>query len=65
VTSPPLSNAPGLPAIRYRIGTFTSFRRAMLNKVASTDLMLGADNHFRQWHAGVDGDYQTMFIVHT
>jgi uncharacterized phage protein gp47/JayE len=56
------ANPPGLAAIRYRIGTFTSFRRAMLNKVASPDLMLGADNPFSQWHEGIDGDYQTMFI---
>src|SRR5215471_5823243 len=33
------SNVPGLSAIRYRIGTFTSFRRAMLDKVALPDLM--------------------------
>jgi uncharacterized phage protein gp47/JayE len=32
-------NAPGLTAIQYRIGTFTSFRRAMLDKVALPDLM--------------------------
>jgi uncharacterized phage protein gp47/JayE len=32
-------NAPGLPAIQYRIGTFTSFRRAMLDQVAAPDLM--------------------------
>ncbi len=34
------SNPPGLSAIKYRIGTFTSFRRAMLNKVAAPDLMI-------------------------
>ncbi len=56
------SNPPGLSAIKYRIGTFTSFRRAMLNKVASPELMLGAENPFRQWHEGIDGDYQTMFV---
>jgi hypothetical protein len=33
------SNPPGLPAIRYRIGTFSSFRRAMLDKVVQPDLM--------------------------
>jgi predicted phage baseplate assembly protein len=37
-----ITNAPGLPAIRYRIGTFTSFRQAMLDDVAGTDLMLTA-----------------------
>jgi hypothetical protein len=56
------ANPPGLSAIKYRIGTFTTFRRAMLNKVASPDLMLGAENPFRRWHEGIDGDYQTMFI---
>jgi uncharacterized phage protein gp47/JayE len=35
------SNAPGLSAIQYRIGTFASFRRAMLDKVALPDLMAG------------------------
>jgi len=37
-----ITNAPGLPAIQYRIGTFTSFRQAMLDDVAKTDLMLTA-----------------------
>jgi predicted phage baseplate assembly protein len=37
-----ISNAPGLPAIHYRIGTFTSFRRAMLDRIALPDLMAGA-----------------------
>ena len=37
-----ITNAPGLPAIQYRIGTFTSFRQAMLDDVAGTDLMLTA-----------------------
>jgi hypothetical protein len=37
-----ISNAPGLPAIQYRIGTFTSFRQAMLDDVAKVDLMLTA-----------------------
>jgi predicted phage baseplate assembly protein len=34
-----ISNPPGLPAIRYRIGTFTSFRQAMLDAIALPDLM--------------------------
>ena len=34
----------------------------MLNRVASPDLMLDAGNPFQQWHEGIDGDYQTMFI---
>jgi hypothetical protein len=34
-----ISNPPGLPAIHYRIGTFTSFRQAMLDSIALPDLM--------------------------
>ena len=34
-----ISNPPGLPAIRYRIGTFTSFRQAMLDAIPLPDLM--------------------------
>ena len=56
------SNAPGLSAIEYRIGTFASFRRAMLDRVASPDLMAGGVNPFAGWHEGIDGDYQTIFI---
>src|SRR5215475_3814451 len=37
-----ISNPPGLAAIRYRIGTFTSFRQAMLDSVALPDLLAGA-----------------------
>jgi len=37
-----ISNAPGLTAIRYRIGTFTSFRQAMLDAIALPDLMASA-----------------------
>ena len=32
--------APGLPAIAYRIGNFTSFRRAMLDQIPEPDLLL-------------------------
>ena len=34
-----ITNPPGLSAIRYRIGTFTSFRQAMLDSIALPDLM--------------------------
>lgn len=34
-----IANPPGLSAIRYRIGTFTSFRQAMLDSIAIPDLM--------------------------
>lgn len=57
-------NAPGLSAIQYRIGTFASFRRAMLDRVAAPELLAGESvpNPFANWHEGIDGDYQTMFI---
>lgn len=35
----PVTNAPGLPSIRYRIGTFTSFRQAMLDSIALPALL--------------------------
>lgn len=38
----PIANAAGLSAICYRIGTFTSFRRAMLDRIAAPDLMTSA-----------------------
>jgi hypothetical protein len=61
----PIENPPGLSAIGYRIGTFTSFRRAMLDRVADTGL-LGtsppAPRPFANWHEGADGDYHTVFI---
>jgi predicted phage baseplate assembly protein len=38
----PVTNAAGLSAVRYRIGTFTSFRKAMLDKIAAPDLMTSA-----------------------
>src|SRR5690348_16336090 len=59
------SNPPGLSAIQYRIGTFTNFRRAMLDEVARPDLLafLGSTlNPFAAWHENIDGDYQTMFV---
>lgn len=37
-----ITNPPGLSAIRYRIGTFTSFRQAMLDSIAHADLMATA-----------------------
>jgi predicted phage baseplate assembly protein len=55
-------NAPGLPAIRYRVGTFTTFRRAMLDLVARADLLGAAPNPFARWHEGTDGDYHTVFL---
>lgn len=58
----PIVNPPGLPAIAYRIGTFDSFRRAMLNAVSRPDLMRGAPNPFTRWREGAAGDYHTLLI---
>ena len=55
-------NAPGLSAIRYRVGTFTTFRRAMLDLVARPDLLGATPNPFARWHEGTDGDYHTVFL---
>jgi hypothetical protein len=54
-------NAPGLAAIAYRVGTFGTFRRAMLDRVPAADLLDPA-NPFAQWLEGTPGDYQTMFV---
>jgi predicted phage baseplate assembly protein len=58
----PIANPPGLSAIRYRIGTFTSFRRTMLDRVASPDLLGATPNPFAGWHEGTDGDYHTALL---
>jgi predicted phage baseplate assembly protein len=55
-------NPPGLTALSYRIGTFTSFRRAMLNRVAKVDLLGTTPNPFLKWREGSDGDYHTLFV---
>ncbi len=57
-------NAPGLSAIAYRIGTFTTFRREMLNSVADPLLIDPSPNPFflAGWHEGAEGDYHTAFI---
>ena len=39
VAPQPIANPPGLSSIRYRIGTFSSFRRAMLDAVPLPDLL--------------------------
>jgi hypothetical protein len=41
MSAPPIFNPPGLAAIQYRIGTFTTFRQAMLDQIALPDLMSG------------------------
>src|SRR5215467_15107329 len=51
-----ISNAPGLAAIRYRIGTFTGFRRAMLNSIPLPDLLSSAQT-------ALDTDSNTQITV--
>jgi Baseplate J-like protein len=57
-------NAPGLSAIAYRIGTFTTFRREMLNAVPDPLLLDPLPNPFflAGWHEGAEGDYHTAFV---
>jgi uncharacterized phage protein gp47/JayE len=61
----PINNPPGLLSIGYRIGTFTSFHRAMLDRVAAIGLLATSPptpRPFANWHEGADGDYHTVFI---
>lgn len=74
--TPPLAapvtpyNSPGLSAIRYRIGTFTTFRRAMLDDVPLVKVPKDTrvepprdrPNPFAKWHEGMQGDYHTTLI---
>jgi predicted phage baseplate assembly protein len=54
----------GLGPLAYRIGTFASFRAAMLARVADPALFRadGTPNPFAGWKAGTDGDFETLFI---
>ncbi len=56
-----IDNPPGQSAIRYRAGTFASFRRAMLNDMADK-AESGTTNPFALWREGASGDYQTLFF---
>ena len=49
-----ISNPPGLPAIPYRIGTFSTFRRAMLDAIPLPDLLAGAVTGLAQPVAAAD-----------
>ncbi len=63
-------NSPGLASIQYRIGTFSSFRRAMLDAVTLVKVPKDTrvtppferPNPFARWHEGMGGDYYTMLI---
>jgi hypothetical protein len=54
----PPSNGPGLAALRYRVGTFARFRRAMLDELAGEP----ASSPFAGWKEGTEGDYATVFL---
>jgi predicted phage baseplate assembly protein len=58
------TNAPGLSTIAYRIGTFSTFRREMLERIADPRLLEPLPNPFflAGWHEGANGDYQTAFV---
>lgn len=64
------SNPPGLAAIQYRIGTFTTFRRAMLDAVPLVSVPADTrftpaqprQNPFAKWHEGMAGDYHTLLV---
>jgi hypothetical protein len=61
----PIDNPPGLSAIGYRIGTFTSFRRTMLDRVIGAGNVAASPptrGPFANWREGADGDYHTVFI---
>ncbi|MFO0952906.1 MAG: hypothetical protein U0835_17500 [Isosphaeraceae bacterium] len=49
------SNRPGLPAVRYRVGTFTSFRRTMLEAAA-------APGPLREWTARAGDDFAVALV---
>src|SRR5262249_19730440 len=61
----PINNPPGLSSLSYRIGTFTSFRRAMLDRIAAASLIVTSPptpTPFLNWREGADSDYHTVFI---
>jgi hypothetical protein len=61
----PIDNRPGLSMIGYRIGTFTSFRRTMLNRVTSAGGVASSPpvpGPFANWREGAEGDYHTVFV---
>lgn len=51
-------NPPGRPAIRFRLGTFSTFRRAMLEQLKET----AKSGPLVGWREGTPGDYQTTFV---
>ena len=54
-----ITNRPGLPAIRYRVGSFSSFRQAMVERSASIEV---SDEEklawpLRDWTTRASDDY--------
>ena len=54
-----ISNRPGLPAIRYRVGTYSSFRQAMIERSASVEVGDGERTAWplRDWTTRASDDY--------
>jgi hypothetical protein len=54
-----ITNRPGLPAIRYRVGTYSSFRQAMIERSASVEVSDGekATWPLRDWTTRASDDY--------
>jgi uncharacterized phage protein gp47/JayE len=59
-----VTNRPGLPAIRYRIGTYSSFRQAMIEKSASLPVEVdGRTFHpLRGWTTRASDDYGVALL---
>jgi predicted phage baseplate assembly protein len=55
-------NPPGVSIINYRVGTFTSFRRAMLDAVPQPDPLDDRPNPLLAWREGNAGDYLTTLV---
>jgi hypothetical protein len=59
-----IRNRPGLPAIRYRVGTYSSFRRAMIQKIPSLTVEVNGDSvrPLRDLTARASDDYGIALI---
>jgi len=52
-----IHNRPGLTAIRYRIGTFSSFRQAMIEAIAQFEVDGNGSRPLKNWTARTSDDY--------
>ena len=57
-------NRPGLPAIHYRVGTYSSFRRAMIEKISSVEVEVEGSTlrPLREWTARTSDDYGVALL---